>query len=123
MLFSNNLPMLLLILFSILYFNFIIIFTVVDFTAIFIDIYFLAVANVINVTAVVVAIASFVVNDMIVDTGIFINICSTTFFHLHRCQKFLMFLFWIDPSTASRIFDVTTIFIRLLFSISSSRKN
>ena len=68
----------------------IITFALVVFTAIIIDIHLLAVIDVINVIVaaviiivVTVAIASFVVNDMIVDTGVVISICSTLF--LFRC--------------------------------------
>ena len=69
----------------------IIIFVVVDFTGIIIDFQLLAAVEVINVTFVV--IASFVVNGIIVDTGIIISICSTTFF-LFRCyQRLLLLLF------------------------------
>ena len=69
----------------------IIIFVVVDFTGIIIDFQLLAAVEVINVTFVV--IASFVVNGIIVDTGIVISIFSTTFF-LFRCyQRLLLLLF------------------------------
>ena len=70
----------------------IIIFVVVDFTGIIIDFQLLAAVEVINVTFVV--IASFVVNGIIVDTGIVISIFSTTFF-LFRCyQRLLLLLFF-----------------------------
>ena len=67
---------------------------VTEFTAIIIDIHLLAAVHLINVIVVIVAVTSFVANDMIVDTGIVISICSITFF-LFRClQKVLLFLFF-----------------------------
>ena len=75
-------------------------FALVVFTAVIIDIHLLAVIDVINVIVpaviiivVTVAIASFVVNDMIVDTGVVISICSTTLFLFRCCQRFFLFLF------------------------------
>ena len=69
----------------------IIIFVVVDFTGIIIDFQLLAAVEVINVTFVV--IASFVVNGIIVDTGIVISIFSTTFFQFRCYQRLLLLLF------------------------------
>ena len=78
----------------------IIIFVVVDFTAIITDFHLLAAVDVINVNVVVVVIASFVVNGMIADTGILISICSTTFF-LFRCYQRLLLFFCLDKSINS----------------------
>ena len=98
-----------------------IIFVVVDFTAIIIDFYLFAAVEVINVNVVVVVIAFFVVNGMIVDTGIVISICSATF-SVVVIKDFCCFFSWINPSTASGIFDVTMIFKGLRFSLSSTRQ-
>ena len=62
----------------------IIIFVVLDFKTVIIDFHRLAPFDAFNVNVVVVFMASFVVNGMIVDTGIVISICSTIFF-LFRC--------------------------------------
>ena len=78
----------------------IITFVAVDFTVIIIDIHLLAVVDVINVIVVVVAIAFFVVNDILVDTGIVISICIATFFLFRCCQRLLLFLF-LDRSIYS----------------------
>ena len=78
----------------------IIIFAVVDFTAIIIDFHLLAADDVINVNAVVIVIASFVVNGMIVDIGIVISIYSKTFFLFCCYQRLLLFLI-LDKSINS----------------------
>ena len=79
----------------------IITFVVVNFTANIIDIHLIVVAddvsNVIVVIVVVVNVAVIaiapLVNEIILDTGMVICICSTIFFCFHCCQRLLLFLF------------------------------
>ena len=67
-----------------------------DFTVIITDIHLLAFVDIINVIVVIVAI----VNGSIVDTGIVISVCSTTFFLFRYYQRPLLFLF-LDRSIYS----------------------
>lgn len=78
----------------------IITFVVIDFTVIISDIHVLVVVDfiigmaVVVIIVIVVTIASFVVNEMVVDTGIVISMNSTVFFLFSSCQKLVQFLFF-----------------------------